>query len=107
MALNFRFEMFNVFNHTNFLPSGVIGNANSNQFGQATTRLDQAVSVRSVRSSSSSSTCGVSNCRNQRSIGRGIEQSLPCSHLDYYIWIKFPFRLWAAQGREDRDQKSK
>ncbi len=36
MALNFRFEMFNVFNHTNFLPSGVIGNANSSQFGQAT-----------------------------------------------------------------------
>jgi hypothetical protein len=37
MALNFRIEMFNVFNHTNFLPSGVIGNANSSQFGQATT----------------------------------------------------------------------
>ncbi len=36
MALNVRFEMFNVFNHTNFLPSGVIGNANSSQFGQAT-----------------------------------------------------------------------
>ena len=37
MALNFRFEMFNVFNHTNFLTSGVVGNANSSQFGQATT----------------------------------------------------------------------
>jgi carboxypeptidase family protein len=37
MAFNVRFEMFNVFNHTNFLPSGVIGNANSGQFGQATT----------------------------------------------------------------------
>jgi Carboxypeptidase regulatory-like domain len=37
MALNFRFEMFNVFNHTNFLPSGVVGNANSSQFGEATT----------------------------------------------------------------------
>jgi hypothetical protein len=37
MALNLRFEMFNVFNHTNFLPSGVIGNANSGQFGDATT----------------------------------------------------------------------
>ncbi len=37
MALNFRFEMFNIFNHTNFLTSGVIGNANSSQFGQATT----------------------------------------------------------------------
>jgi len=37
MAFNVRFEMFNVFNHTNFLPSGVVGNANSSQFGQATT----------------------------------------------------------------------
>ena len=37
IALNFRFEMFNVFNHANFLSSGVIGNANSGQFGQATT----------------------------------------------------------------------
>jgi hypothetical protein len=36
MAFNVRFEMFNVFNHTNFLTSGVIGNANSGQFGQAT-----------------------------------------------------------------------
>jgi hypothetical protein len=36
MAFNMRFEMFNVFNHTNFLPSGVVGNANSSQFGQAT-----------------------------------------------------------------------
>ncbi len=36
MALNLRFEMFNVFNHTNFLTSGVVGNANSSQFGQAT-----------------------------------------------------------------------
>jgi hypothetical protein len=35
-ALNVRFEMFNVFNHTNFLSSGVIGNANSSQFGEAT-----------------------------------------------------------------------
>jgi Carboxypeptidase regulatory-like domain/TonB dependent receptor len=31
-----RFEMFNVFNHANFLSSSVIGNANSGQFGQAT-----------------------------------------------------------------------
>ena len=37
MAFNFRFEMFNVFNHTNFLTSGVVGSANSSQFGQATT----------------------------------------------------------------------
>ena len=37
MAFNMRFEMFNVFNHTNFLPNGVVGNANSSQFGQATT----------------------------------------------------------------------
>jgi hypothetical protein len=29
--------MFNVFNHANFLASGVIGNANSSQFGEATT----------------------------------------------------------------------
>jgi hypothetical protein len=36
MALNVRLEMFNVFNHTNFLSSGVIGNANSSQFGQVT-----------------------------------------------------------------------
>jgi hypothetical protein len=36
-AFNVRFEMFNVFNHTNFLSSGVVGNANSSQFGQATT----------------------------------------------------------------------
>jgi hypothetical protein len=35
-AFNVRFEMFNVFNHTNFLTSGVVGNANSGQFGQAT-----------------------------------------------------------------------
>ena len=36
-ALNFRLEMFNLFNHANFLSSGVIGNANSGQFGQSTT----------------------------------------------------------------------
>jgi hypothetical protein len=37
-ALNFRVEMFNVFNHANFLSSGVIGNANAGGlFGQATT----------------------------------------------------------------------
>jgi hypothetical protein len=36
-AVNVRFEMFNVFNHTNFLSSGIVGNANSSQFGQATT----------------------------------------------------------------------
>jgi hypothetical protein len=35
-ALNLRFEVFNAFNHTNFLSSGVVGNANSGQFGQAT-----------------------------------------------------------------------
>jgi Carboxypeptidase regulatory-like domain len=35
-ALNFRFEMFNVFNHANFLSSSVVGNANSSQFGQVT-----------------------------------------------------------------------
>jgi hypothetical protein len=35
-ALNLRFEMFNIFNHTNFLTSGIIGNANSSQFGDAT-----------------------------------------------------------------------
>jgi Carboxypeptidase regulatory-like domain len=35
-ALNFRFEMFNVFNHPNFLSSSVVGNANSSQFGQVT-----------------------------------------------------------------------
>ena len=34
MAFNMRFEMFNVFNHANF--QGVVGNANSGQFGQAT-----------------------------------------------------------------------
>jgi hypothetical protein len=36
VAINFRFEMFNVFNHTNFLSNSVVGNANSGQFGQAT-----------------------------------------------------------------------
>jgi hypothetical protein len=37
MAFNLRFEMFNVFNHTNFLSSGIIGNANNaGQFGDAT-----------------------------------------------------------------------
>jgi hypothetical protein len=35
MQFNMRFEMFNVFNHTNF--QNVVGNANSGQFGQATT----------------------------------------------------------------------
>jgi hypothetical protein len=35
-ALNFRFEMFNVFNHANFLSTSVVGNANSSQFGQVT-----------------------------------------------------------------------
>ena len=34
MALNMRFEMFNVFNHANFI--GVVGNAHSGQFGQVT-----------------------------------------------------------------------
>ena len=33
---NVRFEMFNVFNHANFLSSSVVGNAGSGQFGQAT-----------------------------------------------------------------------
>jgi hypothetical protein len=37
LAFNVRVEMFNVFNHTNFLTSGVVGNSNSDQFGQATT----------------------------------------------------------------------
>jgi hypothetical protein len=36
MQLNFRIEMFNVFNHANFLTSQTVGNANSGQFGQAT-----------------------------------------------------------------------
>jgi hypothetical protein len=35
-SLNFRIEMFNVFNHANFLAGNVIGNAQSGQFGQAT-----------------------------------------------------------------------
>ena len=37
VSLNFRIEMFDVFNHANFLSSGVIGNPSSGQFGQATT----------------------------------------------------------------------
>ncbi len=45
MAFNLRFEMFNVFNHANFLSSSVNGNANSSQFGQVTqaapTRIGQ------------------------------------------------------------------
>lgn len=36
MAFNVRFEMFNVFNHANFLTSGVVGNTSSSQFGDAT-----------------------------------------------------------------------
>ena len=36
MAFNLRFEMFNVFNHANFLSTSVNGNANSSQFGQVT-----------------------------------------------------------------------
>ena len=36
MQLNFRIEMFNVFNHANFLTSATVGNANSGQFGQVT-----------------------------------------------------------------------
>src|SRR6202035_2423018 len=37
VSLNFRLEMFNVFNHANFLSSGVIGSPSSGQCGQATT----------------------------------------------------------------------
>ena len=37
VSMNFRIEMFNVFNHANFLSSGVVGNPASGQFGQATT----------------------------------------------------------------------
>ncbi len=37
MQLNFRIEMFNVFNHANFLTSSSTpANANSSQFGQVT-----------------------------------------------------------------------
>jgi hypothetical protein len=36
MQLNLRLEMFNVFNHPNFLSSATQGNANSGQFGQVT-----------------------------------------------------------------------
>ena len=36
MSLNFRIEMFNIFNHPNFLASSVVGNAGSSQFGQVT-----------------------------------------------------------------------
>jgi len=36
LQLNFRIEMFNVFNHANFLSSAVQGNPNSGQFGQVT-----------------------------------------------------------------------
>jgi len=37
ISLNFRIEMFNIFNHPNFLASSVVGNANNTgQFGQAT-----------------------------------------------------------------------
>jgi hypothetical protein len=43
MALNFRFEMFNVFNHANFLSSSVVGNANSSQFGEVTATAPQRI----------------------------------------------------------------
>ena len=36
MSVNFRLEMFNVFNHANFIAANVVGNAQSGQFGQAT-----------------------------------------------------------------------
>jgi hypothetical protein len=36
MQLNFRIEMFNVFNHPNFLSSATVGNPNSGLFGQVT-----------------------------------------------------------------------
>jgi hypothetical protein len=36
VALNFRIEMFNIFNHPNFLANSIVGNAGSGQFGQAT-----------------------------------------------------------------------
>ena len=36
VSLNFRVEMFNVFNHPNFLASSVVGSASNGQFGQAT-----------------------------------------------------------------------
>ncbi len=36
MQLNFRIEMFNVFNHANFLTSATVGSPNSGQFGQVT-----------------------------------------------------------------------
>ncbi len=41
MAFNMRFEMFNVFNHANFI--NVVGKANSGQFGQATSTLPARV----------------------------------------------------------------
>jgi len=43
MALNFRFEMFNVFNHANFLSGSVVGNANSSQFGEVTATAPQRI----------------------------------------------------------------
>jgi len=43
MAFNFRFEMFNVFNHANFLTSSVVGNANSSQFGEVTATAPQRI----------------------------------------------------------------
>ena len=36
ISLNFRIEMFNLFNHPNFLANSVVGSASSGQFGQAT-----------------------------------------------------------------------
>ena len=36
MQLNLRIEIFNVFNHANFLTNATVGNANSGQFGQVT-----------------------------------------------------------------------
>jgi len=43
MAFNLRFEMFNVFNHANFLSTSVVGNANSSQFGQVTATAPQRI----------------------------------------------------------------
>jgi hypothetical protein len=41
--LNLRLEMFNVFNHPNFTSGSVIGDANNDQFGQATNTLPARV----------------------------------------------------------------
>jgi Carboxypeptidase regulatory-like domain len=49
VTLEFRAEFFNIFNHTQFNSSGVIGNITSSQFGEATTARDPRIGQLSLK----------------------------------------------------------